>query len=90
MGCSSTKSSEKDQTQKKEFKVDANIFVNLNKGKISNFYKLGKVLGEGSFGKVQMVQSKINGVFRAMKILKRNSIAKADERKMLEEMNILR
>ena len=53
MGCSSSKESSKDKKkEKKEFKVDANIFVNLNKGKINNFYKLGKVLGEGTFGKV--------------------------------------
>ncbi|CAK82156.1 unnamed protein product (macronuclear) [Paramecium tetraurelia] len=51
-----------------DFKVDPSIFVTLKKGDLLKNYKIDQVLGEGTYGKVNLVTQKATGLQRAMKI----------------------
>ena len=54
-------------------------------------YNVIKNIGEGTFGKVDLVEHKITGMIRAMKVLKKNNITnKNNEAAVLNELNILR
>jgi calcium-dependent protein kinase len=47
-------------------------------------------LGEGSYGKVYKVFDKIGKTYRALKVIKKSTTSKADEEKMLKEIDILK
>ena len=54
-------------------------------------YNTIKTLGEGSFGKVDLVSHKITGAIRAMKIIeKQNSLIESNEDDVLNEINVLK
>lgn len=66
------------------------MFITLNTGKIREHYKYGNTIGEGAFGVVKEVFSKIGGGKRAMKIIKKSSANKKEIEKMMDEVNILK
>ncbi|KAM3147294.1 hypothetical protein pb186bvf_000545 [Paramecium bursaria] len=70
--------------------IGPEIFVKLKEGSINNYYSLGKVLGQGAFGKVWRVTHKTTGLVRAMKQLKKQSLIKEEEQRLFSEMNILK
>jgi len=43
----------------KDIKIDPGVFVSLKNGKITDKYKVGSTLGEGAFGVVQLVTTKV-------------------------------
>jgi len=71
-------------------KVSPDIFVSLKKGIISNYYKVGKTLGEGAYGKVYYVQHRTTGMVRAMKAIKKKSVLKEEQEKLFSEVSILK
>ena len=54
-------------------------------------YKVIKSIGEGTFGKVELVEHLITGKIRAMKILKKlNMVQRSNEASVYNELNILK
>ena len=54
-------------------------------------YNTIKTLGEGSFGKVDLVSHKITGAIRAMKIIEKvNDLIESNDQEVLNEINILK
>ena len=49
--------------------IDANMFINEKKGKITADYDVLEVIGKGGYGEVKKVIHKITGDIRAMKII---------------------
>jgi calcium-dependent protein kinase len=70
--------------------VSPDIFVSLKKGLISDFYKIGKTLGEGAYGKVYQVQHRTTGMIRGMKAIKKKSVLKEEQEKLFSEVSILK
>jgi calcium-dependent protein kinase len=69
--------------------VAMDLFIQLKKGTISDFYETGEVLGEGfkifllitqigAFGKVWKVTHRTTSIVRAMKSIKKNGLIKED------------
>ena len=68
-----------------------NIIVSEVKSDPLKEYNVIKNIGEGTFGKVDLVEHKITGMIRAMKVMKKTNIAnKNNEAAVLNELNILR
>jgi len=57
---------------------------------ISDFYKIGKTLGEGAYGKVYQVQHRTTGMIRGMKAIKKKSVLKEEQEKLFSEVSILK
>eukprot|EP01041_Mallomonas_annulata_P005571 gene5571-11212_t len=55
----------------------------------TNFYKMGRILGQGSFATVRLCTCKADGTKWAIKIIKRKSLAQEDEAAILTEIKIL-
>ena len=71
---------------------DPNLIVSQVKTDPSLDYKLIKKLGEGTFGKVNLVEHKITGMIRAMKVIKKANVLneKTNEALVLNELEILK
>ena len=71
---------------------DPNLIVSQVKTDPSLDYKLIKKLGEGTFGKVNLVEHKVTGMIRAMKVIKKASVLneKTNEALVLNELEILK
>lgn len=71
---------------------DPNLIVSELKTDPSQDYKLVKKLGEGAFGKVDLVEHKVTGMIRAMKIIKKKNVLddQTNEASVLNELNILK
>lgn len=65
------------------------MFISIKSGNVYNEYKKGEILGEGSFGSVRFVKHKGTGIYRAMKIIKKEAIFNEEKEKMFTEVNIL-
>ena len=74
-----------------ELMIDPNNFVATNPRPFQDVYKIGRLLGSGSFGDVRQVTHKENGDSRAVKIFKKD-MASTDgmKKQLIEELNILR
>ena len=72
------------------FKPD--VIVSQVKTDPLNDYKIVKNLGEGTFGKVDLVENKISGALRAMKVIKKANInsQQTNEASVMNELNILK
>jgi calcium-dependent protein kinase len=70
--------------------LDANMFINEKKGKVTNDYDVGEVIGKGGYGEVKKVVHKITGETRAMKIIKKESCDEGYLKSLTNEINILR
>ena len=68
----------------------ASSFVFENKGKLKDFYRVGKLIGSGAFGDVRIWLHKESNSQRAVKILYRANMSNEDERMLINEINILR
>ena len=72
---------------------DPNLIVFEVKSQPYEDYKVIKNLGEGTFGKVDLVEHKITGKIRAMKIIKKTNVINpniSNEASILNELNILK
>lgn len=74
------------------FLVHHEIFTTEKQGKVTDFYKIGRVLGEGGFGRVVFVEHKLTGQKRAMKQIKLSRVKFNSEQaqKMIVEVSILK
>lgn len=72
------------------FLVHHEIFATEKTGKVTDSYTIGKVLGEGGFGRVVIVEHKLSGQQRAMKQIKISKAQTAKGQKMITEALILR
>lgn len=56
----------------------------------SEFYKIGKVMGKGAFGKVNLAIHRLSGKFVALKSINKTFLSEeASKRKVMQEFNIL-
>ena len=71
---------------------DPNTIVSQIKTDPFEEYKVIKNLGEGTFGKVDLVEHKVTGLVRAMKIIQKTSLIseQTNEASVLNELNILK
>lgn len=57
----------------------------------TDFYKVGKVIGKGAFGKVNLAIHRLSGKFVALKSINKTFMnEEASKRKVMQEFNILR
>lgn len=57
----------------------------------SEFYKIGKVMGKGAFGKVNLAVHRLSEKFVALKSINKQFLnEEASKRKVMQEFNILR
>ena len=70
--------------------MKASNFVFENKGKLKEFYRIGKLIGSGAFGDVRIWLHKESNSQRAVKILYKANMTEEDERMLINEINILR
>jgi calcium-dependent protein kinase len=79
-------------------KVSPDIFVSLKQGSLSQYYRIGEVLGEGGFGCVRIATQKNTGngddlrlgIIRAIKQIRKDKILKEDEQLMFAEVDLLK
>lgn len=71
-------------------KIDKSVFVHEQKGKIKAKYRVLETLGKGSYGEVKKVQSKANGEYRAMKIIRKETCNKEYIQSLMNEIDILK
>jgi 5'-AMP-activated protein kinase catalytic alpha subunit len=56
----------------------------------AEFYKIGKVMGKGAFGKVNLAIHRLSGKFVALKSINKTFLSEeASKRKVMQEFNIL-
>lgn len=68
-------------------------FVKTNNPPVtsSEFYKIGKVMGKGAFGKVNLAVHRLSEKFVALKSINKTFLSEeASKRKVMQEFNILR
>ena len=70
--------------------LDANMFINEKRGKVTNDYEVLELIGKGGYGEVKKVIHKITGEIRAMKIIKKESCDEVYLKSLTNEINILR
>lgn len=70
--------------------LDANMFINEKRGKVTNDYDVIELIGKGGYGEVKKVVHKITGETRAMKIIKKESCDEGYLKSLTNEINILR
>jgi len=70
--------------------IDANMFINEKRGKVTIDYDVLEVIGKGGYGEVKRVIHKITGETRAMKIIKKEICDEGYLNSLTNEINILR
>ena len=82
------------QSDIEELKTRIKHFFTANSNKFTSdltFYRIGKVLGKGAFGKVNLGMHKLSGKLVAIKSLNKKYISDADaHRKVMREISILK
>jgi len=76
-----------------DIKFNPNLIVSEVKSNPFEVYKIIKVIGEGTFGKVNLVEHKVTGKVRAMKIISKinaQNCSISNEESILNELSILR
>ncbi|MCQ2818881.1 MAG: protein kinase [archaeon] len=74
-----------------EFRFSTRELIHERKDRWENKYDLGKILGEGSYGKVYKVTTKEGGLERAMKEISKSRVKNVNEMdKILAEINVLK
>ena len=57
----------------------------------TDFYKIGKVMGKGAFGKVNLAIHRLSEKFVALKSINKSCLSEeASKKKVMQEFNILR
>lgn len=56
------------------FVVKKHDIISINPGLFSNFYRLGEVIGSGSFGEVRECFTRVDNLKRAVKLIMKSSM----------------
>jgi calcium-dependent protein kinase len=101
MGCGGSKEKIETKIEKKEsITIEPEInngeiliknsqFIHKNSGEFSQSYKIGELLGSGSFGKVYKVLHLATNQLRAMKVVLKDKVTSDDEKDLQKEINVL-
>ena len=73
-----------------KIEISPKMFINQNEKKITSFYKIGGVLGAGSFGEVRKCKHLATNQIRAVKLFDRSSIDANDLPRIFDELNLLK
>ncbi len=66
-------------------------FVRENKGYFDDFYKIGKLLGIGTFAEVRKVESLVTGQIRAAKVFNKQHLTNVEDiKRFFYEIEVLR
>ena len=95
MGCTVNtrfkKPEDSDRTPQKEIFLNPGSFVKENANNFSDVYRLGKVIGTGSYGEVRVCFHRESNTKRAVKIIRKDLLTSESLRASLEkEISILR
>jgi calcium-dependent protein kinase len=66
------------------------MFVQAGRGTLRDVYKIGKVIGQGTFGEVRKCKHRQMKLHRAVKIIKKDLLSRLDRKQLLNEMTILK
>jgi calcium-dependent protein kinase len=91
MGCGSSKVKEgvPELPKKEGIMITSSNYIHKNYEDFSKFYKLGELMGKGSFGKVYKVLHYQTNQLRAMKQVIKDKISREDEINMEKEIEVL-
>lgn len=70
--------------------ISSEIFLSIKKSDILEDYQVGKLLGEGSYGKVKLVLHRRTNIERAMKVVVKAGVSKEEKELMMKEVSILK
>jgi len=59
-------------TRVEDLLIEPNDFIMQNKGNVRDFYRIGKVIGTGTFAQVRLSINKSTGAQRALKVIAKN------------------
>ena len=95
MGCGSSKEVKQhltvvDNVAISALKSSPTSFVTVNQKKFTEVYKVGKTLGDGSYGEVKLVIHKVTGQERAVKLFRKDLNNQASYVKVKTEIDILK
>ena len=72
------------------FNFNASHFITLNKGPIKSFYRIGKILGAGSFSQVRLCVNRESGTQRAVKVIYKENLDGEEMGMVRNEIEILK
>ena len=70
--------------------ISAKTFIHENKGKFNQNYKIGHVIGKGSYGQVRKCLHIKSGQIRAVKLLSKTLLQGKAKDNLFKELEILR
>lgn len=71
-------------------KIHRSNFVHVTQGKISDFYRLEEILGDGSYGRVYRALHLGTESYRAIKAVSKRNFSKNDQDNLIKEVEILK
>jgi calcium-dependent protein kinase len=90
MGCGRSKVKEDEKPTKKDGILITSLnYIHKNFEDFSKYYKLGELMGKGSFGKVYKVLHYRTNQLRAMKQVMKEKITRDDEKNLEKEIEVL-
>lgn len=79
------------ETGEVEFKVSHMDFVSQKRGSVTKFYTLcDPPLGKGAFGEVRKAVHKLTGIERAIKIIKKSTTSEDEQKRLINEVEMLK
>ena len=66
------------------------MFNDRKEGKLRDFYRVGKIVGQGAFGEVRICVHRESGSARCIKVLKKKKLNLGEQKMLLNEINILK
>jgi len=70
--------------------ISSSMFIGKQEGKLRDYYRIGKVLGQGAFGEVRMCIHRESSAQRAVKVLRKSHMDDDEKRMLFNEINILK
>jgi calcium-dependent protein kinase len=71
-------------------KITASDFIFKRYGSIKDYYRIGKILGTGSYSEVRMCVNRETGSLRAVKVLNKQAMDEIEEQMLRNEVEILK
>ena len=74
----------------KHLRISGTNFIHMNTGSIKNFYRFSSCIGRGAYGEIRKCLSVESDSLRAVKIINKKYLEDTKQRKLLEEISILK